>query len=351
MKWWNTYPRKIGYPNKIVMKDAESMKNKFNLMNGIVNKLYVGLYTCALDGGMEEVTLNLAAFDIDWDGKYDTMVELHNHLMKKNWKHQVMFSTNGFWIYVFCIPKTYKKVEAKKRLASMQAHIIGGTTLKFGDSKDCPLDKAIFGDIERITRFPGSLDKGRNRRVIFLSQEDIDKGMDHIIDLSSSVSGDRLMIVYNHGDHIELDPDEVILLQTYKVVQTKEFETTEYNFEIPENISDIHKKILGMMPESVKSWVCDKDKATWKARAYVTLWLREKGFTQQQTESFLKPFYEKMPRTDEWRNNWSHYKNSAQVSDHIYRRHDLWFPNIKTLVEEGLVPNNPEENGKSFIYK
>jgi len=351
MSWWNTYPRKIAYPYKIVAKDAVDMRNKFNNMNGMVNKLYVGLYKCDLDGGMEEVTLDIVSFDIDWDDKYNTMVELHNHLMEKNWKHQVMFSTNGFWIYVFCKPKTYKKILAKKKLAAMQAHIIEKTSLKFGDAKSCPLDRAIFGDVERITRFPGSLDKKRNKFAIFLSQEDIDKGMDHIVNIDTFRDIDRRMKIYYHGDLIALDPDQVKMLDNYQVVQTKEFTISEYNFSIPEDISEIHKKILGMMPKAVKSWVCDKDQATWKARAYATLWMREKGFTQKQTESFLKPFYEKMPRTDEWKNNWNHYKNSAQVSDHIYRRHDLWFPNIKTLMNEGLVSNDSSEKGKSFIYK
>lgn len=349
MKWWSTYPRKIGYPWKIIVNDAKEMVEKFNYMNGNVNKLYVGLYKCAPKNQSNiDVTINLAAFDIDWDGKYETMVELHNHCLKNNWKHQVMFSTNGFWIYVLTEERTYNRQSGKKMLAGLQQHIIEGTSLKFGDSKTSPLDRAIFGDIERITRFPGSYDKGRERHVIFLDQKDIDLGWDHIVKVSETASAERRMYVPEFGDLL-LDPDKIGPLQSYQIYEKREFDDVEYDFEIPEDTSDFSKKILGLMPDPVKAWVLTR--MGWKARAYATLWMREQGFTKEITESFLKPFYEKMKRTDHWDNNWNHYLNCGQVSDNIFRRLDLKFPNTQTLVDEGLVPSSYLDRKRSLVYK
>lgn len=354
-RWWvGSFPRKIGYPNKIVIKDINELKEKFDAMNGVVNKLYVSLYSCDESGVYEQVTLDKAAFDIDWDGKFDTMVELHNKLVKLDWKHQVMFSTNGFWIYVFCKPRTYKKYEAKRRLASMQMYLIDGTSLKFGKSKEAPLDNAILGDVERITRFPFSFDKTRERWVIFLSQEDIDAGMDHIIKLSETADEKRRWQIFEFQSKVELDPDSVPLIKRYEPSLTEELYGTEENYPteviLPADVTEWHRNVIELIPVPMRPWLTDPERGVWKARAYMALFLREKGFPKEQMERFVSVFFSKMPRTDIYANNWEHFKG-AKVGEAIYNNHSLRFPNTSRLIEEGLVGSAALKYGRNFIYR
>ena len=356
--WFLQFPRKIGFPKKALCRTEEEFQELYNFANGVSTKLYTYLYQCDDDGFMDEVTLDLIAYDIDWENSFETMKELHDLFVAKKWAHQVMFSTGGFWIYVFCTPRTYKKEMAKGKLAAMQDYCIRGTNLKFGNPKECPLDDSIRGDVERLTRLPSSFDRNRERYAIFLTEDDIQKGREHIENISSNCGKTkrRFEIHTFHGD-LAVDPDNLeaappLRRNIYGDVVEMTFEDEE-NI-LPEGISEKHKKILDSMPKFVQKWVTDADVATWQARAYATLWLREKGYSKSETESFLKPFYSQHPRNDEFSNNWEHYKKVAQTSDHIYKRTDMKFPSYKTLWEMGLCPYSyVEKNGpfNSPVYR
>ena len=336
MKFWTTFPRKIGTPFKIVCKTPEEFAHNYNQLNGNVDKLYVGLYGCAEDGSNDEVTLDVVALDIDWAQKYESMKEVHAKLLALNWKHMVSFSTNGYWIYIDCEPKKYPKNIAKGKLATMQEEIISGTSSTFGKPKEAAIDISVRGDVERLTRMPGSFDATRDRFAIFLSEDDIQKGMEHIVNVSTTCNKERRYEIIEFGEIVGLDPDKFVgKTITQQYVEIPEYECREYN--LPIDVSDTHKQMFNIIPKPMHCWVTDPDKATWVARAYITLFLREKGFTKATIESFLKPFYEKMPRDDKWKNNWNHYKNSARTSECMFNRRDLKFPNWETLYKEGLI--------------
>jgi hypothetical protein len=262
------------------------------------------------------------------------MVEIHNKLIAENIKHQVMFSTNGFWIFAACKPTTYDQITAKGKLAAMQDKLIEGTTAFFGKAKDAPVDNAIRGDVERITRMPTSFDKTRGRFARLLSQADIDAGYDAICKLAETRSED---ITTFCADGIELDPESFTVAPIRTNYIANELTEEEYKFIIPTNLSPLHTKILNTLPEFMKAWVLDKEVATWEARAYMTLYMREVGYSMEQTKAFLQPFYENMPRTDQYKNNWEHYCQ-VKVAELMYKRGDMKFPNYMTLFEKGLCP-------------
>lgn len=354
MKFWNKFPRKLGVPFKTVCATEKEFIDQFNLVNGTMEKVYIGLYACELDGSMNNVELNVFSYDIDWADKYNSVVELHNHLNKLGWFHQVFFSTNGFWIHVYVDPKTYDKDTAKKKLAAVQELGLKGTSLKFGKPKESAIDFNVRGDIERLTRCPFSYDKTRERFAIFLSQEDIDKGMDHIIDVSTNCDKERRFKIYTFGDRYGPDLDTIpINTNKFENKDYSEISEGEYNLSIPENTDEFIVKVLSTMPKCMQSWIVDYDMATWKARAYITLYMKERGFTRDQVRTVLKPFYEKMATDDRWKNRWEHYTKSAQADVHIFRRSDLKFPNCQSIYEEGLCKGceNLKKKHFSLVYR
>lgn len=350
-KWWTTFPRKIGIPHKTVCLNSSEFIGHYRHYNGVAPKLYIALYSCDPDGEMTNTTIDVVGFDCDGARGYDTMVSLHNYLTKVNYKHLVMFSTGGYWIYLLTKPKTFPKAEARGRLTHIHTAIAKEANLEWGKSKTHPLDISIMGDVERLTRMPGSYDVERQRYAIFLSEEDILLGHDHVVSVSAGADLKRRYSYFTFGK-IEVDPSSY---DPMKVPEHRvwNIETEEYTFDIPDDISDTHRAILETLPDCVKAWVVNAEDATWEARAFATLYFREKGFTKEQTESFLKPFYEKHLRTDKWKNNWEHYKHSAQTSDNIYRRSDLKFPNCANLSARGLCRGHCMKNGKyhSLVYR
>jgi hypothetical protein len=337
MKFWLKYPRKIAHPNKVVCLNKEEFIERYNRLNGVVDKLYVGLYKCQEDGSMHNVELDIVAFDIDDIDKpeqFQTLLELHNKLNTLHWKHTVLYSTKGAWIFVDCVPRTYEKDLAKGKLAAMQEKIIEGTSLFFGEAHSSPLDRAIRGDVERVVRMPSSYDLGRKRNAIFLFEEDLQKGHEHIVKLSENVSELRLFMVPKFGTKVELDPEniEATKLFSSNIIEMPEH---EYKYELPKDTPEVQKSILDHLPDCIKDWIINKDSATWQARAYTTLYLRERGFSIDQIKQILKPFYEKMPRTDSLKNNWEHYEKVA-CAELIFKRRDLKFPKCRTLWEQGL---------------
>lgn len=334
-KFWLTFPRKVGTPEKIICRTKEEYVELYNRYVGRANKVYVGIYGCDTEGQQQLVTLNVVAFDIDWDGKYHTMLELHKKLLGLDWKHSIMFSTNGFWIYVHCIPRTYDINTAKAKLTAMQDMILEDTGAFFGNAKEAPLDVAIRGDVERITRMPGSYDKKRHRWVIFLDEHDLQLGMDHIIAESTNGKARRFDMP-SFGNQIVLDPETFDGRPRYNNLYY-DMEMEESPVVIPLDVVGSQRKIMEMMPEFMRGWLLDPSKGTWAARSYLTLFFREQGFPQKTTEEFLKPFLEKMPRTDDLKNNWEQYKQ-VKTGDMIYKRMDLKFPSYKTLVTLGLCP-------------
>jgi hypothetical protein len=348
MIFWNTYPRVLGTPFRIICNNKEEFINNFNMINGICDKLYVGLYSCEKDGSMNNVTLNVFSYDIDWDDKYNSMVELHNHFNKLGWYHSCVFSTSGFWIHVYPIPRTYDKETAKRKLAAMQEFGLEGTSLKFGAPKKEAIDNSVKGDVSRLCRMMFSYDKTRNRYAIFLNQDDIDKGYNHILDISTNCDKKRRFQIFTFGDKYALDPEEIKVIVKNNNELYDNIIEGKYELSVPEDIDKFNKNMLEQLPNCLKAWVVDPEYSTWRARIFITLYLREKGFTREQIKTFLKPFYEKVKRSDKWGNNWVHYERVAQADQHVFRRNDLKFPSCRTIYEEGLCKGCSKLKEKNF---
>lgn len=335
------FPRKVGYPWKRNVFSMEEYNALINKMTGTVDKLYTSVYKYNKEGVMDKVLLDIIPFDIDWDNSFDSMMELHNKLMEDDIKHQIMFSTGGFWVFVFtnAIEKKEKQ-HAKLILKNAQLDIIKDTDLYFGNSKIAPLDISILGDVERLTRTPFSFDKRRDSYVIFLGPNDL-INMNHIKQTSKYCDEIRRHQIYIFGNKF-YDIEKI----ECKYIEDRNVEINEMStFTLDENIDEKTKLILKLLPDCVQAWITNQEMATWEARAYATLYLREKGFSKKQAEDLLKQFYIKHYRTDKWENNWKHYMEAAQCSEHMYKRQDLKFLNCGKIHNLGLC------TGKCSHYK
>lgn len=334
--FWETFPRQIAYPNRIFCKNSTDFIKHYNQLNGAVNKLYVSLYKYDDNNKMNEVEIDVIGLDMDSDVCYETMKELHDKLVEENITHQVLFSTKGFWIFVYTVPKVYTKEIGRGKIAALQDAVLEKTSAFFGKSSDAPVDIAIRGDAERLCRMPTSFDKSRKRYALLLSEKDILSGYDEILKLSTDCDQKRRFTTYTFcKDGVLLDPDDYETKSIY--TGPREFEDVEYSYEIPDTISDQHRNILNLIPEYMRPWITNQEVANWQARAYITLYLRERGFSIQQIKSFLMPFYINHRRDDNLENNWEHYER-VKTAELMFQRTDMKMPNFDTLWKLGLIP-------------
>lgn len=352
VNFWETFPRQIAYPNRIFCKDRNEFIAHYNKLNGAVNKLYVSLYKYDMNNKMDNTEIDVVGLDMDSEECYDIMKELHEKLYEMNIKHQVLFSTGGFWIFVYTKPRVYSKDIARGKIAALQEHILENTSAFFGKSKEAPVDVAIRGDAERLCRMPTSYDKGRKRYALLLSREDIYTSYRDIYNLSSNCSQERRFKTYTFcAKGGLLDPED---FEAKKMnIGPSEFDDLEYTYKVPEDISDKHKQMMNIIPEYMKPWICNEEVANWQARTYITLYLRERGFSLDQIKNFLKPFLINHKRTDNLENNWEHYEK-VKTGELIFKRKDLKMPNFETLWNVGLIPYSVvEEHGrfKSPAYR
>jgi len=345
MIWFLSFPREMGFPNRVLCRSPEEFFTTLNRYNGIINKIYIGLYEKREDN---KINLNVAAYDIDGPEAFDNMKIMHATLQSEGIMHQLMYSTGGYWVFVMLKPELYEKSLAKRKLETVQMHFAEKSGLKYGKSKDAALDAAIRGDVERIFRCPFSMDKSRNRNVLFLTDEDIEQGHEYIMKMSSENKDKRnLLLPYFKGN--VFDPESIPLVEKKYESSCVEFDINDYNTEIPQDSTEMYKGILAKMPDFIRAWVINKDRATFETRYYATIWMREAGFPQDFTEKFLCSFYDKYPRTDSYGNNGEHYR-TVKVAELVYRRkNELLFPNNKTLVEMGLAPTSILDDGKQTL--
>ncbi|TRZ49319.1 MAG: hypothetical protein D4S01_08830 [Dehalococcoidia bacterium] len=350
--FWETYPRQLAYPSRIFCRNAGDFMRTYNKLNGSVNKLYVSLYKYGENKLMESVEIDVVGLDMDSEVCYDTMKEVHTKLVNNNIRHQVLFSTRGFWIFAYAKPTSYPKHVARGKIAAMQDDLLEGTTAYFGKAADAPVDNSIRGDAERLCRMPSSYDKGRDRYAILLSEADIALGYDGIVNLSATCDEKRRFQIFTFCKNGTLmDPEKY----ESKSVNggTMDFDGEEFDYKVPENLEDFNKNLFNILPKMIQKWVGVYELCTWEARFYTVLYMRESGYSRSIINNFLKSFYINYPRTDQYKNHYEHLCGVKAI-DLAFNRPDLKFPNYKKVMELGLCSvETAEKEGlyNSAVYK
>lgn len=330
------FPAQIAAPYRVTCRTESQFYKTFNALNGIKPKIFFSLYNCNNAGKFINPNIDKIAFDIDCENSLKIVRKIDKYCDALNLKRTFIFSTGGFWAYIFTSNGTDLEYP-KNALKNSQIKIIEdiGLTYKERNKRNLidphmnDIDFHILGDIARVARMPGSFDKNRKRFCISVSKTDLSKGMEHIIEKSKRQSFD----LYVYGENL-LD------LKKYDE-QPSIIESTD----IPD--FDYSYKRTGI-PPCVWSWITVREKAVYRARYFATVWLKEYGWTKTMIRKLLKENYENFPRTDGLNNNWEHYKK-VKVLDLVFEK-DLTFPTCQHLYVEGLCDGKCKYFGNANLY-
>ena len=153
---YNTFPRQLGFPQRITVNSMTEMIHHINKNNGKL-RVFASVYnyTANEDKDKQNLNLNSIFFDLDSKNCYDNIIKFHCYLMEKDIKHLILFSGAGFHVYVFT--QGYEYIKNKKdTLFNVQHYLAKELNFTIGDSKKADIDEHIVGDIARIATLLGT---------------------------------------------------------------------------------------------------------------------------------------------------------------------------------------------------
>jgi len=326
-----SFPRKIGFPEKIVAKTEEEFYRLINKYNGISRKIYFALYNLQRD-------IHLISFDLDSDSCLYIVKKILVYLDKRNLRYCVIFSTGGFWIHIRTKPS--ENINHKKSaLRNAQMKIVNDLGLTVGNNpKEDDVDFHILGDIERISRMPGTLDLDRGLYCISVSKEDIEKGFDFIKEKAKKQ--DTTIHWYNEG---LLDLTKFDYPTEHDLIDFREF---DYNFDIKGN--KILEKCLPCVVNCLLTVPLKGHNRFW---VITTIYLKERwGMNEEQIKKFIRPYLEKRKRNDGLgKNDFQHYVIFDDLPRSVFRS-NYFFPTCDKLFELGFCKGKCKFYNNRGVY-
>ena len=267
------FPRQVSFPQRVTCDTEDEFYKFMDKLNGIKRKLYYSLYNCNNEGKFNNAMIDKIAFDLDSEMSFDNVKKLNKYCVEKNLKHIMIFSTGGFWFYIFT--KNYQSINNKKdALGNAQRHIANECGLSIGDEKVADIDHHIISDIARVGRMPNTYDIPRQMYCIPIYESDLRKGME---DLKKEAKKQRF--------HFEYYGEGLLDMKQFDYANEK------IRVDIPDGDYDYEKSedsALKTLYPCVMEWLTITEKATWKARWYATLWFRDMGYPRSFVEKLMK---------------------------------------------------------------
>jgi len=321
---FNTFPREVGPPRKIV-NNLKEWLDFVNMHNGKKKAIYTSIYmfeniftNSPKRPDYESAVVDKLFFDFDDKicNAWEECNKLHQECLNLNLKHMIIMSGRGYHLYIFC---KEEKLDNKKEA-------IRGGQLFFVNKLNLTTDMQIIGNVAQMARVPNTYHLKARRFCIPLTQTQFEKGDRYVKNLALKQNfvcgyiGDRLFELRkfdkeNDSEEIRLSVDIPLDLNTKDL--TKDF---------PNCILDLIKK----------------RKLGWKERYIVILFMKESGYTIQECYDVLKKYLTPQKL--------HHCIAEEKQLQYLYKRDDLVFPTCEDLQRKGYCKKKCSRFGK-LIYK
>lgn len=313
---FNLFPRQVGLPRQIVYSKKELL-DIINKYNG-KKRLFVSVYNYISAEHDSYIKLDKVFFDFDEDDAIEDAKKLHYFCVDQNIRHIMFFSGRGFHIYL--LTKNFENIcNVRACLYNVHHYFIKKLNVK--------LDEKIKGDIARLATCPNTFNLKRNRYCIPISEQDLEKGYDYIVNLAKK---QRFEYFYYCNGRFNV--------KKFDETNTKVNKDISYSsdFDIKANIQDVDitNDFLESLPPCIKSLLTSGKHVGWKERGYIICYLRDiKGLLLEETISILKKYLNER--------DYKHSVHEEKQPQYLYRnyvRDRVIFPRCERLKMEGLCP-------------
>ena len=333
-----SFPRELSVPERINCLTEKEFYDKVNIYNGIKQRIYFGVYdNSGKDKNYTKSNIHVIPFDLDSDNSLDNIKKLVKYCWFNDFRHTVIFSTGGFWIYVKT--KNTEGIKNKKfALKNCQMGIARELELTVGmDVDEFDIDGHIIGDIKRVARMPGSYDSKRNLYCIGVSLEDIDKGLEYIKERAKTQSN-KLYWYCNGGVNLKsFDYIPELIRPDFK----------EYKYVLKSN-NNLLDKCIPCVREHILETPLKGHNKFW---VYICIYLKERwAMSSEQIKSLVKPYLLKHKRTDgQGENDFEHFIIYDDLPNSVIRS-GYYMLECDKLFEMGFCKGKCEFYNKQGIY-
>lgn len=328
------FPKQIAFPERITVKNKEDMFRMLNKIQKIKKKIYYSLYNCDENGKFSKPMIDKVAFDLDSFKSFENIKKSHYVLKQKNIKHIMIFSTGGFWLYMFT--KNYENLKYPgDALQNAIKHMLSELELSMGDNEKIDDTDYHCIDVPRVARFPGSYDGNRKIYCIPITEEDLEKGHEWIKEKAKKPC---YQYIYYGEELIDMQPFDEQIKKNF-VVNVPDY---QWNFEGKED--EIIKDFIPCM----KRILLEDGMDTYKNRYLFALYCHEIGLPANVCDKLAKKYFSKTKRTDNLGTNYDHFVK-FKVIEYAYNRGDF-FPSCDKLYKDGVCLGKCPKYGNA-VYK
>ena len=308
---YGRFPRKISLPEQFVVNSTEELTAAIEKYR---KNTRIG---CTIYTTDELPVIDRVVFDFDTKTALEDVKKLHTAC--RNIQHVMVFSGNGLHFYLFA-QNGSGVFDRTQTLKNVYDH--------FKDTLGVVVDPSLYQSaLTHPIACPGSLNfkPGCKRYVIFVSENDLEKGIEHLRAKAEHPPDE--MIVYGN-DFFDLGPYRANANAT----------RARDRVAVPESAgapSDMEVWIK-WQPKAVNVMLTDAAKMSYKTRFYATCYLREQGYQKDAAYTILEYFWTKMPHKDGG-TIWDRVLKK-NVIEQVYGNDTIYsFPSERKLHVEGYL--------------
>ena len=323
----NNRCKDVAFPERTICFSEKEFYTNINKYNGKKSRIYYSIFDCDETRNFNDANIHVIPFDLDNKNGLDSLIKLWNFCKERNLKSLYVFSTKGFWCYIFTKNQAGLK-NKKNALLTATKKIAQELNFTVGFGKQFDVDESVVGDIARIGRLPNGYDVNRQRFCIPITIEDMQKGYDWICEKSKNQC---FKFVYYNNDFFDIskfdsEPEKI-----------KNMDITVS----PENL--IETEDIDLFIPCVKSWLEEPDTAINRARYFFAVYCKETGISAKSCDLIAKKYWEGILDSTKTMSKYDEFVQEHQIR-YAYNLTKK-FPTCGALMAKSLCP------GKCHLFK
>ena len=246
---FNRVPAEFG-KKRILIKDIGNLYKFINFYNG-KSECFMNTYHCKntfidhddydrekLD--RKSIVIDRIPFDLDKEKSYQDMYKLHCYCEERNIKHTVIFSGNGYHVYIHV---SINSINTILDVLMEQNNLI--------KKLDLDVDPTIIGNPSHMIRIPGTYNKRRGRYCICLNYNELELGHEKIKEIAKSQRKGITFICDNLFELQHYKSSDVDIFTSY----TGELKDIDLDIDLLIPCLTINIRTGGYLPHNERVWI------------------------------------------------------------------------------------------------
>jgi len=312
------FPRQIGVPYRINAMSKKDFYENVNKHNG-KRRVFATIFNYVNSSQQQPLLIDKVWFDMDSENGFENLKKLHAWAKENSYKHLLVFSGGGFHFYL--LTKNFDDLQNPKfALREVQEFIANTNKLTIGRPDIADIDEHIRGNVAQIATVPNTFNTRRRRYCIPLTEEDLEKGKEHIRQKAKSQAfdfvwyGTELFDISTYDGHPSIGKIE------------------ELGIELQDRIgNDVE---LSRLPPCISAkFLCEY--VSFRDRYHMYTWLRDLGYTIKQIETLIVKYWSDIDGGPTAKSLAEYILKRRQINK-VFDREDVLAANCETLRMENF---------------